>query len=206
MAVAKRQKKQRRWKGTLARKIRPQIIRPQGLADTDSETVAQANEQMVDLYQQAVEKAVAENLDLLAKHYGIAADDYRNLAIRLTIELGIPGFQVEPTVFEIEDGYGLVQPANKAGRPSKWPLERLDELVIAVEKARKEPDFTEDRKALEHLARREKWTAPRNHRGNWIKTLQNRLGEAKKNKRFIDRQADKWRKVIEELKRGNPGN
>ena len=166
MAVAKRQKKQRRWKGTLARKIRPQIIRPQGLADTDSETVAQANEQMVDLYQQAVEKAVAENLDLLAKHYGIAADDYRNLAIRLTIELGIPGFQVEPTVFEIEDGYGLVQPANKAGRPSKWPLERLDELVIAVEKARKEPDFTEDRKALEHLARREKWTAPRNHRGN----------------------------------------
>ena len=101
MSVAKRQKKQRRWKGTLARKIRPQIIRPQGLADTDSETVAQANEQMVDLYQQAVEKAVAENLDLLAKHYGIAADDYRNLAILLTIELGIPCFQVEPTVFEI---------------------------------------------------------------------------------------------------------
>src|SRR5262245_36555564 len=61
-----------RWKGELAKPIRPKVIRPQGLAVTDAETVARANEEMENLYRQAIEETRVEKLRLLMDHYGIS--------------------------------------------------------------------------------------------------------------------------------------
>jgi hypothetical protein len=204
MTEAKRQKKPRRWKGELARKIRPQIVRPQGLAVTNSKTVARANQQMVDCYQRAIEKERNKKLRLLAKQYGITAGDYRSLALKLADEIGIPGFQVEHTLFEV-DGYpgGLVDRVTREGRPTEWSVERLLALLGAVKQAKDEHDFIQDREALKYLdAQGKEWAPPSKHRGDWVKTLQNRLGEAKK----IEYLIDDCRKIIEELSRENPGN
>ena len=181
-----------RWTGALARKIRPQITRPQGLAVTDIDAVERANKQMIDLHQRAVEKERDAKLVLLAKHYGVDADDYRSLALKLaTNKLRIPGFQVEPTLVEIrvgEDGAGGLIPSPKKGRPIEWPSERLD--MAAVEDIKKRHRLDNDLDALGILARNGgEWAAPSRQRGGrWIKTLQNQLSAARK----IHREAKKW--------------
>jgi cytochrome P450 len=85
-------RKKRRWKGELAKPIRPKVIRPRGLAITDAKTVARANEEMEDLYRQAIEEKRAEKLCLLMDHYGIADKaDFFSLALALAIDHH-PGF------------------------------------------------------------------------------------------------------------------
>ncbi len=69
MPEATKQRKPRRWKGRLAKKIRPKVIRPRGLAVTDAGTVARANKEMEDLYREAIERERIENLAILMKDY-----------------------------------------------------------------------------------------------------------------------------------------
>lgn len=191
-----------RWKGELARKIRPQIIRPQGLAVTDIEAVALANKQMIDLHQRAVEKECDAKLALLAKHYGVGGD-YRSLALKLaTNELRIPGFQVEPTLVEIcvgEDGTGGLIPSPKKGRPIEWPPERLDKLMAAVKGIKKRHRLDNYLDALGILMRNGgEWAAPPRQRGGrWIKTLQNQLSVARK----IHNAVKKWKTTLRTLPR-----
>jgi hypothetical protein len=49
-------KKTIRWKGELSKPIRPYVVRPQGLAVTDPESVARANEEMIRLTNEAIEQ------------------------------------------------------------------------------------------------------------------------------------------------------
>ena len=65
-------RKRPRWKGELARPIRPKVKRPRGLAVTDKKTVARANDEMKGLYQQATKEKYLTKLHLLMEHYGIA--------------------------------------------------------------------------------------------------------------------------------------
>jgi len=178
----KQQKKPRHWKGALARKIRPQVNRPRGLAVTDEKTLKRANHQIKKLCQQEIEKAYDEKLVLLAKHYGIAVGDYRRLAIALA-EKSIPGFQVQQPLVEIvriPEGGLLVPFPKTGGRPIDWPSEKLDKLMVAVEDVKKRSGCETDLEALRVVARNPQW------RGHTIKTLQNRLAEARMKDRQIN--------------------
>ena len=188
-----------RWKGALARKIRPQIIRPQGLAVTGIEAVARANKQMIDLHQRAVEKERDAKLVLLAIHYGVDPGDCRSLALNLANELHIPGFQVEPTLVEVrlgEDDTGGLVPSPKKGRPIGWPPERLHKLMAAVEDIKKRHRLDNDLGTLDILMRNGgEWAVPSRQRGGrWIKTLQNQLSVARK----IHRDAKKWENYLKD--------
>ena len=73
--------------------IRPQVVRPHGLADTDRETIERANALMEELHEKAVAAARREKLKLLLRRYSLAEDDYEGLALALALEHE-PGFQV----------------------------------------------------------------------------------------------------------------
>lgn len=133
MPVIKKQKKPRRWKGKLAQRIHPRVIRPLDLcAIKDDETLIRANRRMIELHQEAIETGYNERLKLLMKRYKISDGDYRSLAIELAKEAGIKGFEVENNLFEIESGWGLVSLYEKVGAPDAWTMERLGELLVAV--------------------------------------------------------------------------
>ena len=194
-----------RWKGALARKICPQIIRPQGLAVTGIEAVARANKQMIDLHQRAVEKERDAKLVLLAERYGVDPGDCRSLALKLANELGIPGFQVEPTLVEIslgEDDTGGPVPSPKKGRPIEWPPERLHKLMAAVEDIKERHRLDNDLDTLGILMRNGgEWSAPSRQRGGrWIKTLQNQLSVARK----IHSDVKKWKNYLKGTATGIP--
>jgi hypothetical protein len=77
--------------------IRPQVIRPQGLAIPESDfeaikAIKLANAQMEELHEIAVATARSEKLKLLLRRYSLAEDDYEGLALALAIEHE-PGFQ-----------------------------------------------------------------------------------------------------------------
>jgi hypothetical protein len=179
-------KKPRRWKGRLAKPIRPQVVRPRGLRVLDAETVAKANEEMAQLIQQAVDRERFDKLRLLAKDYGVADDDFLGLAMALAIE-HVPGFRADPTPLKIAEG-GVMY-ASTVGRPAEWTTERLDALLDAVEGAKKKHGLSTDREALATLAACSGWAPPANHRGRdaWIETLESRLQVAKKSKREFDK-------------------
>jgi hypothetical protein len=154
---------------------------------------------MVKLYRQAIEKERDEKLALLAAHYKVDAADCRSLVLALACDM-IPGFQVEPNLFEIRgdpgDSYLVEFPGSKEGRPAEWPPERLARLIVDVDRTKKDRRLSRDREALAYLAARHKEWAPPPRSSGWAKTLQNRLAQA----RFIERGADRWRSVIKELK------
>ena len=219
MPEAKQQKKPRRWRGRLAQKIRPQIERPiDCCAMTDDQAIARANATMINLYTQAVEKEYEEKLELLAKYYGTEPGDYRSLALKLSNDLPIPGFKVEPTLFGIDPYYVGFVPTKQKGRPKGWPTDRLLQLYCAVKDVRIKTGYT-DREALKYLIERQpkEWGQEGHHRESRekrIKTLQNRLCEAKKRSDLYGCEVEKHRKileiirreVIEECSRDNPGN
>src|SRR5262245_46219715 len=130
MPTIKRQKKPRHWKGKLAQKIRPRVLRPLNLcAITDARTLARANKKMTVLYRRAVETERNKNLRLLLQHYKISDNDYRSLAIQLALELGIKGFGIEHNLFEVEaEAAGLVDPGKRIPATDAWTPERLCEL------------------------------------------------------------------------------
>jgi hypothetical protein len=181
-----------RWKGELAKPIRPKVIRPRGLAVTDAETVARANEKMEDLCRQAIEKRRVEKLRLLMDYYGIADHaNFFSLALALAID-HVPGFRIDPTPLrreQISDGLALVVQDNRTGRRLEWPPERLDSLLSAVEDAKRKHGLSTDREAIAVVARNRNWGQPANHKGNreqWLETLESRLQDAKRSKREIE--------------------
>ena len=99
----------KRWKGELARPIRPNIVRPRGLAITDLETVEKANKEMIGLYNEAIEQKFLEKLRLLMEHYEILdKDDWFSLALSLAVD-HVPGFRVDLRLgFETGQTSGLV--------------------------------------------------------------------------------------------------
>jgi hypothetical protein len=184
----------RRWHGELARPIRPRVIRPLGLCFVDPDTIAQANDEMIRLTNEAIAQKFVEKLDLLMKHYLIPdPHDWFSLALALAVD-HVPGFQIENTlgVEQIDRGISLVEHVGrkKTGRPKTWSVDRLDELLNDVEKTKKQFGLMQDREALSRIARLRKWAPPANHRGErrqWIKTLESRLQEAKVYRRNVDK-------------------
>jgi hypothetical protein len=197
-------KKPRRWKGELAKPIRPEVVRPGGLAVTDAKTVARANKKMNQLYQQAI------NNKLLMEHYGIPnRADYFNLALALAID-HIPGFQIDSTPLQLEHGtHGAVIWAKRAGRHREWTPERLKRLRIAVEEEKQKDCSLTDRTALSIIARRREWERPANHRrdqANWIETLESRLQDARKAERMIQQELKAMATIARKLRRNRSGN
>jgi hypothetical protein len=175
-----------RWKGELAKPIRPKVVRPRGLFVT-KKTAQAANKEMEDLYQRAIEEEYLVKLELLMDHYGITdKTDFPSLALALAIELGIPGFRVDPTPLRLEqigEGISLVIQDSRIGPRPRWPLKRRADLLSAVEELKKKGSISTDDDALRVLARRPEWSRPDNHRGDeeqWRKTLKNRLAEARR--------------------------
>jgi hypothetical protein len=204
MSEAKKQRKPRRWKGRLAKKIRPQVIRPRGLAVTDAETVARAHKEMDDLYKEAIAREYVEKLAILMKDYGIEEGDFRNLALRLAIDLGIPGFQLDPAPLYLEHGtFGPVMQGKKSGRGIEWTMKKLDDLVSAVEDAKKKHRFSNDRDALLYLAQHQKnWARPAGHELNgWVKTLQNKFVVARKIRRNTAFQLEELKQFLRKKSR-----
>jgi hypothetical protein len=166
-----------RWKGELAK---PLLV---GVHLSDKMTDAELDACL----QQAIYESRVEKLSLLMEHYGIAdKDDYLSLALALAID-HVPGFRIGrlSELLKLEHGdYGTVL-GNKRGRPRDWTRERLDRLITAVEETKKRYRYRRDRDALVNLAGHPEWARPANHRGGsreWLKTLTNRLQEARQNR------------------------
>ena len=177
---------------------------------TDAETVAKANQEMSDLYRDAIEEQFFEKLRLLMDHYQISdKDDWLNLALQLAID-HIPGFRVSGVGFEAgqESGPVVYRDGEKVGRRKTWPGDRLERLLEAVEQEKKKSGIRTDREALSRLARRKEWARPPNHRKerlNWIETLESRLQEAKKFKRDADKLKGELMKIARQIGK-NSGN
>jgi hypothetical protein len=94
-AGAHNDQKKIRWKGELARPIRPAVIRPLGMSVIDPATIEHVNDTMVRLHEEEVERHFDR---LLMDHYSISdTGDWRGLALKLAADL-IPGFRVEPPI------------------------------------------------------------------------------------------------------------
>jgi hypothetical protein len=199
----------RRWRGELARPIRPTVIRPLSFCFVTPDNIAQANEEMARLTHEVIAQKWFEKLNLLMKHYSIAdPNDWFSLALALAVD-HVPGFQVWNTLgFEqIDQGIRLVVHVGrkKTGRPMKWPVQRLDDLLNDVEKTKKQCGVKRDREALDRIARLRKWAPPANHRGErsqWIETLESRLQEAK----ALRRNANKLLEILRNNRSGNSEN
>ena len=140
-----------------------------------------------------------EALDRLRQAYGIEADDYFSLALRLAADY-VPGFPR----FRLRRGsYGAVV-RDKGGRPTEWPPEKLDELVNDVNRVKKEHGFATDDDALKHLTKSGKWARPpkRDDPNKWIKRLKNELGRG----RGVRRSVEELLNLIEKIRSSNPKN
>jgi hypothetical protein len=165
-----------RWKGELAKPIRPKVIRPRGLRVTKKRAQA-VNAEMELLYQRAIEEEYLRKLRLLMAECGITdKTDFRSLALKLAIEeLDIPGFRIDPTPLKLEEiddqGIQVVVQDNREGPRPKWSLGRLRELLSTVEDMMKKDNITAS-EALSRLAGRGEWPK--------LKTLKNRLAVARR--------------------------
>jgi hypothetical protein len=147
-----------------------------------------------------IDAAFDRKLHILMKHYSI--DDpqgWRDLAVALAKDF-VPGFRVDQTLgFENGQNSGRVVflSDENIGRRNIWTVDRLDELLEAVEKTKKRFGMSTDLAALKHLTGRDdRWLpSPRGDRSKWIRTLQSRLAEAKFNKR----NTDTLRKMLQEI-------
>jgi len=173
----KPKKKPHRWKGKLLKPLMASV------SLTDKMTLAELDACL----QQAIHESRVEKLALLMEHYGIAdKTDYFSLVLKLAIDL-VPGFRIgrASELLKLEHGdYGKVL-GNKRGRRREWTPERLDSLLSAIERTKREYGIRKDREALTIIARRQAWSRPANHQGGskqWIKTLENRLQEARQNR------------------------
>jgi hypothetical protein len=181
--------------------IRPFVIRPKGfVVPDDPEAIRRENALMEELHEKEVVAARREKLKLLLRRYSLAEHDFEGLALALAIEHE-PGFKVDRQIAEapsgfvgavrIKDGKHIDKPRR---RPVQWPVERLLQLLEAVEAETKKSRLTTDLDALKGLARHKGWEPPALHRSNsprgkfdaWVHTLQSRLHDAKKLKRKLD--------------------
>ena len=179
--------------------ICPFVIRPKGfVVPDDPEAIRRENALMEELHEKEVVAARREKLKLLLRRYSLAEDDFEGLALALAIQHE-PGFKVDRQIAEapfgfedavrIKDGKHIDKPRR---RPVQWPVERLLQLLEALEAEKKKSRLTKDLDALKRLARQKGWEPP--HRSNsprgrfdpWVRTLQSRLHDAKKLKRKVD--------------------
>ncbi len=191
------------WIGELKKPIRVSVVRPKGLAVTDVETVAKANEEMERLACEEINKQRFKKLHLLMDHYSIPnKDDWFSLAVALATD-HVPGFQIEwplvnlPLVVrrhrgrdrEVFSGPVLAK-QKKVGRPASWDAERLERLLEDVEREKTRHNLKTDRETLSRLAMRGEWSRPATHRSTlatWIETLESRLQDAKKLRQLLNR-------------------
>jgi hypothetical protein len=194
----------RRWKGELAKPIRPKVIRPRGLR-VIKKTAQVANKEMEELYRRAVEEAWFTKLELLMDHYGITdKTDFPSLALSLALELRIPGFKVDQSLrLEHSDWGAVLHGQNKRGRPPKWPLKQRD-LLSSVEEIKKKHGISTDHEALAILIRRREWSRRDQGQDQWRKTLKNRLAEERRLNRLAETAARNFSKLISPKR--NPGN
>jgi len=138
------------------RPIRVQVNRPRGLAVTDPETVAKANEEMLRLHELEVAKEYKRRRQLLRRHYKrpeLVADS-------------LPGFAVVTTLVEFPvdwkgnagghhfSGPVVLPGASKSGRPPKErSYEELERLLDSVNEIKRKNGFRHDRDALRVRAR-----------------------------------------------------
>src|SRR5262249_20947630 len=153
----------------LANPIRPKVNRPLKFCRiTDAAAAATANEGMLRLYEQAIEKEWLKQLHRLMDEYGIAdKSDFRSLSLALALELDIPGFRVDveyfnrgsmqfrPTPFRLTPfklgplkGQLVVQD-NRKGRPPKKQPRGLQRHVAEV---KKKHGISTDKEVLQWLA------------------------------------------------------
>jgi hypothetical protein len=104
----------------------------------------------------------------------------------------------------VRDGE-IVDPPQR--RPLEWSVRRLNELLEAVRAEKKKFGLRKDLEALERLSRQKKWRPPSNHRSRsprgeeaaWLRTLQSRLGDAKKLKRKIEALRAQLQQITQQL-------
>ena len=150
-------------------------------------------------------------LKVLCRRYSLSENNYEDLALNLAIQHE-PGFRVvdrqiaslplaQGPLTEYTPFSGPVRIKNgvlvyeRTGRPIDWPPVRLLQLLEAVQTERKRSGVTKDIDALRRLARKKEWAPRPTHRSKslrgdfdaWVHTLQNRLHDAKKCKRLLDR-------------------
>jgi hypothetical protein len=127
-----------------------------------------------------IERELLEKLPHLMQHYKIAdKNDYFSLALALAMD-HVEGFQVKRAALKLKHGnWGAVM-RESIGRPTIWPPERLLKLLKAVEDIKNKNSIS-DHEALSRLALRGEWLRPANqHQEQWLKTLKNRLAEARR--------------------------
>ena len=154
------------------------------------------NELLEHLHNEAIFAAWDAKLKLLLRHYSLADDDWYGLALVLAVEHEA-GFQIDRQIaplppgfwgaVEIKDGKIVDDNVRKPNRPLVWSFRRLLELLDDVQTEKKKSGCSKDLDALRCLARK-KWAPPLNYRGGiatWIRTLQKRLSEAKREERAV---------------------
>jgi ribosomal protein S17E len=200
----------KRWKGELARPIRPTVIRPPGMSVINPETIKQINETMVRLHDEEVERQFEHKLRLLMDHYSISdTGDWRELSLKLAVDF-VPGFQVEAQIKTVtHTGPVMLDGQKKVGRRAEWTLERLYQLSKSVEEVKMQHRLKSDRGALEFLMRSKKWERPKNHRGDrksWLETLESRLQDGKALERDIAGYMQQLADIAREIKAENSEN
>jgi hypothetical protein len=201
--------------GELGERIRVQVHVPEELGGTAQpnsapEIIQAWNALLEDLHNQAIFAAWDAKLKLLLRHYSLADDDWHGLALILAVEHEA-GFQIDRQIaplpprfwgaVEIKDGKIVDDTIKKPNRPLVWSFRRLLELLEDVQTEKKKSGCSKDLDALRHLARRN-WKPPVNHRGeNWIRTLQKRLSQAKREHSAVAPEVAKLRAKAKILQR-----
>lgn len=203
--------KRKRWLGELAKPIRITVNRKRGfiIPDLDDPTgrakILAENRKMRRLRDEAKADAETKKLALLARHFQVAEDDFRALALALAREF-VPGFQFRDPLRALRQCGPQYEEKEKSGRPRLWDPDRLKRLLSDVEALKTNGDLT-DREVLERLARRGEWMAPKNHRGGarqWLETLESRLQDAKRLQREaerLQRKADQFGNQLSAIQR-----
>jgi len=183
-----------RWKGELAKPIRPKLNRPLKFCRiTDAAGAAAANEGMLKLYEGAIEKEWLKQLHRLMDEYGIAdKSDFRLLSLWLALDLNIPGFRVDVPYFNRDampfrsmpfrlGKARLVVQDNRRGRRREWTEKRHRDLRRDLEEEKKRHGLSKDHDALVQLVHRPEWSRPPDStQEQWVKTLKNQLAVARR--------------------------
>jgi hypothetical protein len=173
-------RKRRRYSGKLASPIKLQRPPTFWGAVTDERVIE--HQETYGRYlkeaQVAVKKQISEKIKLLMKFYEVEKEDMSVLALKLAIA-HVPGFKIAPM-------------DKKRGRKNVWDGPKLQSLYDIVHQVKSEHQFS-DRHALIFIVNNPEyskdWGPPKSHGGTkdqWIKTLQNRLQDAKRYISYID--------------------
>ncbi len=89
------------------------------------------------------------------------------------------------------------------GRGTEWTMEKLDDLVGAVEDAKKKRPTFNDHDALLYLAQNQRKWARQVGRdlNSWVKTLKNKLAAARKIRRNAAYQLEELRQFLRKKSR-----